>query len=177
MKSIRFKFSPEKARIAVHWMLSQGAKTDLHAILKACYFADKKHLNDHGRPIFGATYRAMKFGPVPIEIYEMLKGDPIWLADMETDRYPWILDGFRLQLIDNSDPDINGLSESNLQLIRDGFEKSCKMTFSERTKATHGSDWQAARLGFMSYEDMLEETEDKADRIAYLRESAPYMKI
>jgi hypothetical protein len=37
--------------------------------------------------------------------------------------------------------------------------------------------WQAARLGTMLYEDMLEDTPDKADRIAYLEQAAPFMRL
>jgi len=62
MGNIRFKFSAQKARAALHWMLAKAGDIDLHAALKACYFADKAHLNKFHRPIFGATYKAMKFG-------------------------------------------------------------------------------------------------------------------
>lgn len=51
------------------------------------------------------------------------------------------------------------------------------MTFNSRTEATHGPDWQAANLGIMSYEDMIEETENKRELVEYLRESGPYMRI
>jgi hypothetical protein len=68
-------------------------RLDLHTILKTCYFADKDHLNRNRRPIFGATYRAMRFGPVPLETYEMTKRDPIWLPELDADSYPWSLEG------------------------------------------------------------------------------------
>lgn len=102
--TIRFKFSAVKAFVAIQWMLQQRQRLDLHAILKTCYFADKAHLNEFGRPIFGATYRAMRFGPVPIEVYEMLKGESLWLAELETDRYPWVLEGYTIRLTDNAPP-------------------------------------------------------------------------
>ena len=54
-KTIRFKFSAPKAMAAVHWMVNEAPRVDLHTVLKTCYFADKAHLNKHGRPIFGAT--------------------------------------------------------------------------------------------------------------------------
>src|ERR1700684_2199264 len=104
MRHIRFKFSPIKGRAAIHWMVQQQPGVDLHAVLKACYFADKKHLNENRRPIFGATYRAMKWGPVPIEIYDMTKGEAYWLAELNATRYPWNLDGYHLYLPENDDP-------------------------------------------------------------------------
>lgn len=158
-------------------MVDQLAGVDLHTLLKACYFADKKHFNEHGRPIFGATYRAMKFGPVPMEIYEMAKGEALWLAELEADWYPWRLEGFRLRPTGNQAPDLEVLSQSDLEALQHGFQKSRTLTFNARTAATHGPDWQAAELGLMRYEDMLEDSADKAKRVAYLREAAPYIRL
>lgn len=177
MRPIRFRFSASKARAAILWMVTARPSVDLHTLLKACYFADKRHLNEYGRPIFGATYRAMKFGPVPLEIYEMAKGDAIWLAELGADRFPWNLRGYRLELSANEDPDMSVLSESDIDALRWGFERSCEMTFDERTAATHGADWQAARLGLMRYEDMIDESPGKADLVAYLREAAPVIRL
>lgn len=177
MKPIRFKFAPEKARAAIQWMLAQRPGIDLHALMKACYFADKKHLNEHGRPVFGATYRAMRFGPVPLEIYEMVKGEALWLADLGADSYPWRLEGYRLYLQKNDPPELDTLSESDMRALKYGFQKSITMSFNARTAATHGPDWQAANLGIMRYEDMIEESPEKPKKVAYLREAAPYIRI
>lgn len=149
----------------------------MHTLLKACYFADKAHLNKHGRPIFGATYRAMKFGPVPIEIYEMAKGEPLWLAELDAAVYPWRLDGFRLRLLDNDEPNLDVLSDTDFEELSEGFTQSRSMTFNERTSATHGRDWLSANLGFMVYEDMIDESPDKGIIVEYLRENAGRIRI
>jgi Protein of unknown function (DUF4065) len=177
MRPVRFKFSPAKALAAIHLIVSRLPNVDLHTLLKACYFADKKHLNSYGRPIFGARYRAMRFGPVPLEIYEMAKGEALWLAELERDHYPWRLAGFRLSLSDNVDPDLAALSESDLECIDFGLGESTRLNFNERTAATHGPDWQAAQLGTMKYEDMIEDTPRKGDLIKYLQENSQYMRL
>ena len=176
-KRITFKFAPEKALSAIVWMLERSTPLDLHTILKTCYFADKDHLNKHGRPIFGATYRAMKFGPVPLEIYEMTKGEPLWLPELEIGEYPWRMDGHHLCRLQNAPVDTVHLSKSDSIALKAAFERSSKMTFNERTAATHGRDWQAARLGTMRYEDMLNETPSKDELVAYLRETGPFLKL
>lgn len=177
MTRIRFKFAPEKARAALHWMVSEQPSIDLHAALKACYFADKEHLNAFQRPIFGATYRAMKFGPVPLEIYEMAKGEALWMAEIGTDRLPWQLTGYRLSRADNSEEDRSHLSESDQEHFASGLKRSLEMSFTERTAMTHGPDWQKAELGFMKYEDMLDDGPEKEDIIAYLKENARFIKL
>lgn len=174
---IRFRFSAEKALAAIHVILRKKRRLELHALLKACYFADKAHLAEHGRPVFGATYRAMRFGPVPLEIYEMAKSEPFWLAELGAQRFPWRLSGYTVELQDNTEPDVSALSDSDRVAVAHGLEMSMSMTFDERTAATHGPDWQAARLGVMRYEDMLPEGADKAEKIAYLREAAPFMRL
>lgn len=175
---IRFKFAANKARIAVHWLAGEHGSIDLHAALKACYFADKSHLNEHHRPIFGASYRAMRFGPVPLEIYEMMKGEPYWLAELRLDAFPWRLEGRRLVCTDNRGADLGELSESAAEHLRAGAARSLAMTFDERTAATHGPDWQAANLGMMRYEDMIDDTTpDKPEIVAYLRANGRYMRL
>lgn len=174
---IRFKFAPEKALTALHWMVREQPGIDLHAALKACYFADKDHLNEFHRPIFGARYRAMKFGPVPVEIYEMAKGEAIWLAELGLDRFPWRLDGFKLRLEDNQPEDRSVFSQSDTEAFEAGLARSLAMSFNDRTAATHGRDWQAAELGWMRYEDMLDDTDDKPEIIQYLRESARFVRL
>ncbi len=176
-KPIRFKFSPQKAMAAIHWMVCERQEVDLHTLLKACYFADKEHINKYNRPIFGAVYRAMKFGPVPIEIYEMAKGEALWLAEIGRDRYPWELRGYHLALCDNESPGMEPLSASDMEALRNGFQKSLGMTFNERTAATHCSDWQAAGLGLMNYEDMIEESSQKEDIVAYLKENSRRIRM
>ena len=158
MSEIRFKFAPDKAWDAIHWMVIQRPNIDLHTLLKACYFADKEHLNKHGRPFFGASYRAMKF-------------------DLGQDRYPWGIDGYRLSLLDNAEPLMESLSDSDKEEIAAALKKSMAMSFTQRTAATHGRDWQSARLGMMNYEDMIEESEEKTDLVAYLKEAAPVLRL
>lgn len=175
--AIRFKFAAEKAFAAIHWIVSHHHDVDLHASLKSCYFADKSHLNAFRRPIFGATYRAMKFGPVPLEIYEMMKGEAIWKAELGKDEFPWELAGYRLQSKLNAEPDMDSLSDSDLEHLEVGVRQSLEMNFTERTAATHGPDWQRADLGIMRYEDMINDGPEKEAIIAYLDANARYMRL
>lgn len=175
--TIRFKFSVPKALAAIHWMVAEHHDIDLHAALKSCYFADKSHLNEFGKPIFGATYKAMKFGPVPLEIYEMMKGEAIWLAEAGRESFPWQIQGFRLRSTDNSHADLSALSETDIEHLQAGVNRSLGMSFNERTAATHGQDWQAADLGYMRYEDMIEDGRDKAALVEYLEAHSRYMRL
>lgn len=175
--AIRFKFSPEKARAAIHWIVSAQHDIDLHAALKTFYFADKSHLNAYGRPIFGANYKAMRFGPVPLEVYEMIKGESLWLIESGVENFPWQLQGHRLKSTDNSEPNLDVLSATDILHFRDGLQRSIGMSFNERTSATHGRDWQKANMGIMSYEDMIDDGPNKQAIITHLEANALYMRL
>jgi hypothetical protein len=175
---MRFRFAARKAFAALQIIVERHDGIDLHAALKSCYFADKQHLNRFRRPIFGASYRAMRYGPVLLEIYEMAKGDPIRLAELGVEAFPWQLRGYCLYRSGGRNAVMSeALSQSDRDALDAGIALALSMTFDERTAATYGPDWQAARLGMMRYEDMLEETPNKAQIIEELRASAPFMRL
>jgi hypothetical protein len=165
------RFHPRKALAAIALMLRWAAAdgrgpADLHALLKACYFADKKHLNRHWRPVFGATYRAMAYGPVPLEIYELLKADPYRLEELGLESLPWRIQGYYVFPTTDADPDRRHLSDSDIAALRDGFQLARQLTFNERTAESHDRAWQRARHGLLDYADMVDA--DNPDREAIL---------
>lgn len=158
---IQFRFNPRKASQAVEWMLATANQpVDFHTILKTIYFADKRMLNEVGRPIFGATYRAMNFGPVPLEVYEMLKSEPYWLTELDLEDFPWTRSGYwvRLSRPPNHVPEPDDIAPLEMDILSEEFARSRGMTFNERTRETHGMDWvEGTRRPDerMAYEDMI----------------------
>jgi hypothetical protein len=164
---IRLLFRPRKALAAIclmlRWAREDGpGEADLHTLLKACYFADKAHLNAHRRPVFGATYRAMAYGPVPLEVYEMLKGEIYWLPEIDCDDYPWRSKGRYIVPTIDALVDPSSLSRSEEAALREGFLRARSLSFNERTAESHDIAWQRARNGLMSYADMVDP--DNPDR-------------
>lgn len=184
MPRIRFSFAPAKAIDAVSWMLRSGEKNgkerlDFYTILKSCYFADKQALAERHLPIFGAEYRAMNYGPVPIEIYEMLKCEPKWLmelAEKNVDTYPWTRqDHFvEMKIKSHNDMEYTSIARAELNIVERAFEKSSTMDFTQRTRETHEEDWLKGTRrprGLMHYEDMIpEDTPDREELIRDLLE-------
>ena len=143
-------------------LMTADKPLDFHTTLKTTYFADKRMLNEHWRPIFGATYRAMNYGPVPVEIYEMLKCEPYYLSELDLDDYPWERKGYRVSLIDpgRSDEILNptDIAEADMDILAEEFERSRKMSFNQRTEETHQMDWVRGIErpdGRIAYEDMI----------------------
>ena len=191
---ITFRFRPVKALEAVRWMLRTAKsdpadpadRLDVTTILKTCYFADKRAINEIGRPVFGARYMALELGPVPVEIAEMLKCDPVWLAEMAGDGvadYPWETGGCRVFLRPGHDGhgDCDSIAPIDMPLIEEEFARCRAMVFTQRTRETHATDWMMGferPSRFMDWEDMISETHpDRDGMIADLRENAPYFAL
>lgn len=175
--TVRYRFNAAKALQAIEYVVADAREVDLHTVLKSFYFGDKSHLNAFQQPIFGATYKAMKYGPVPLEVYEMVKSENLWLSELGLSAMPWRLQGFKLERTQNSDPSLDMLGDSEREHFLKAYEKSRYMNFTERTAATHGPDWQAANLGTMRYEDMIDPGPDRLDVISFMQETARHTRL
>jgi uncharacterized phage-associated protein len=68
----RFRFRPEKAAEAVDYIARARPGLTQYFVGKILYLADKAHFLDWGRPVTFDRYVAMKDGPVPSAIRNML---------------------------------------------------------------------------------------------------------
>src|SRR3972149_11325135 len=68
-----FKYDPENACQVILWIARRVRSANFHRSRKIAYFADRVHLQKYGRQICGDSYAAMRHGPVPSGIYDMLK--------------------------------------------------------------------------------------------------------
>jgi uncharacterized phage-associated protein len=69
--SIRYKFDAEKAIEVLLYIAERSP--NIYNALKVLYFADKEHLVKYGRLICGDSYVAMRHGPVPSGLYDIVK--------------------------------------------------------------------------------------------------------
>jgi uncharacterized phage-associated protein len=85
---LRFKMNWGKAVEGVHYLASIHRGITPYYIAKIFFYADKEHLADWGRSICGDFYVAMENGPVPSNIYNLVKREPFIdddiIADFDT---------------------------------------------------------------------------------------------
>lgn len=68
------EFNIESFIQPVLYILNKAGKPlDAHKISKILYFADREHLAKYGTTITDDKYIAMKYGPVPSNIYDIIK--------------------------------------------------------------------------------------------------------
>lgn len=145
MARIEFETNYAKAIEAILYVLEGQPSVNLYNVLKSIFEADKLHLNRHGRPVTGDTYIKMQYGTVPSAIYDMLKGDPIGLAELGEEAYPFFSQGYHLTAKRPANLDL--LSESDIEALDEGIRKYRDLPFHRVKEINHREPcWQAAQL-------------------------------
>lgn len=89
------RLNPQLAKIVevILFLVDEGARRGLtltqYDIVKSVFLADKRHLDEYGRPVTFDNYSAMLHGPVPSATYDMLKPNYEW-AYLGMETAPWV---------------------------------------------------------------------------------------
>lgn len=154
--AIKFNMNPQKAIEAVLWLISRG-QSNMYNIWKSLFAAEKYHLNHYGCPITGDQYVAMPHGTVPGRLYDMANAKEY-------------NDGFcrkNNELSANRLPNLDYLSESNIEALEYGFKEYENLGFAAVRDRNHAE--QAWRKNYnggsvpIPFEDMIEEKWLKED--------------
>lgn len=157
---ISFEYNKEKAIEMMIYIVSMIDGCDKHKLMKVCYFADLNHLENYGRPVTGNHYIKMEYGPVPSEVYDMVRR-PL------PDEYYVSVNGYQLVALRSAN--VKKLSKSDIRSIDYAINLLSDMSFEERTNISHGYAWQSSELNKeISFDLMLEEIGDK-ELISYIR--------
>jgi uncharacterized phage-associated protein len=141
---LNFTFDQETAISALLYVVRNVPKPTYHKVAKIMYFADVMHLERFGRTIFGAEYRAYEFGPVPHQWYGFWKAaekkpETHAFKDFFTvsrSKYPL------LEAI--AEPDLDQLSQSDLECLKASIEKWGNESFGKTTSVSHDTAWETA---------------------------------
>ena len=136
---IEVKPNRQKILEAIVFLVSEADRlkkiASQYDIVKSVFLADRKHLNEFGRPITFDRYVAMKHGPVPSTVYDFLKKNP------ENEELPWkrekvdetVFRFYAASRVYNDDI----LSESDKAALSDSFIIVKSLGFQQIRKLTH----------------------------------------
>lgn len=171
LQKINAMFRKDVAIQAILYVASKVRRKDIHKICKILYFADRDHLSTYGRTITGDVYIAMKYGPVPSnieDIFKAVRGTSYFskYAD-EFSGYFRFKNDYILEPL--REPDMDYLSESDVECLDKYILKCGDMPFGELTAMSHDIAWNASEKDrAMSITDILSEAGDSEDYISYI---------
>lgn len=95
MGRITFAFAPAKAVATLHYLaeiMSTPMRIEhpllrLKGVMAVLWIADVRHFQAAQRPITGTRWCAYPQGPVPIDILDLISGNPLWLAELPETEY------------------------------------------------------------------------------------------
>ncbi len=139
-------FDREKALNTVLYISKKLEKADFHKVFKILYFAEQKHLAKYGASILGDVFVAMKNGPVPSKIYDILQALRNELAfNVDTQfekKLIEVKDNHYIQPVGEFDLEL--LSETELECINESILENKTLSFSLLTNKSHDDAWKGA---------------------------------
>jgi uncharacterized phage-associated protein len=141
-----------KLKAVLLYILNKTGGLDYYRIFKIMYFADTEHLAKYGRKIIPDTFYALKFGPVPTNLFDMIKG--IKKSDETSTGYLELNDSISfadddaenvLLAKENYDPD--ELSQSDIEILDKSIKENSKSSFYHLCNKSHGVAWEKAKNG------------------------------
>lgn len=175
-----FEFKLDKGIEAVLYIAQNVDEPTFHRISKIIYFADRKHLEKYGRFICGDSYVAMKHGPVPSEIYDILKavrGDTVssfkpYEAPEKAKSAFSVQEQYEVKQLREASLDF--FSESDLECLNYSIEKYGSLSFGELTKLSHDQAWETAdENDFIEIEHIARTLNNAEELISYLQDQHP----
>jgi uncharacterized phage-associated protein len=175
-----FEFNIDKGIEEILYIIQKGANPTFHHISKVMYFADKEHLEKYGRLICGDNYVAMKHGPVPSRIYDILKfsrGDKLLFSIL-----PEVASKAKSSFSIQGQYEVNNLreanldffSESDLECLNNSIERYGRLPFDELTDLSHDEAWEAASENeFIEIEHIVATLDNADELIEHLQDQHP----
>ncbi|RST49352.1 type II toxin-antitoxin system antitoxin SocA domain-containing protein [Variovorax sp. DXTD-1] len=116
--------------------------------LKALYFADKRHLEKHGRMIYGETHSALPYGPVPQAAYDatrVLNGERL-ISDFDDEALRAGLrrakDDQQDKLVALRDADFSKLGHAERESLEWAIRYCADMSFEQVKAASHDTAYE-----------------------------------
>jgi uncharacterized phage-associated protein len=166
-------FDPAKAIETILFVAERLEDPTFHTVSKVLYFADKEHLQRYGRLICGDDYVAMKHGPVPSRIYDMMKF-PVGRSVLPEQQANSVNEAF---LVYNAycigpkrSADEARLSPSEIECLLDSIRQYGNKSFDELTELSHDQAWDSAdENDLISVEEIARTLPNSEELLEYLR--------
>lgn len=164
-----------------------SGSNDIYHIVKAAFYAQKEHFVNYGLPLFNDKIIALKFGPVPSLVYNVLRvargdSDPYRFCDDRLlSRLSAPIDFDAEYFYTTINPDMSCLSNSAIECLDSAIHQVSTMGFVELKNDTHGVEWSRAYNSRESHQmddiNIAREGGASQDMLQYLADTLEWDKM
>lgn len=138
---------PRAVREVIVYLAKRLQDPGFHQIAKLLYFADKLHLQRYGRLILGDRYVAMKYGPVPSFVYDMLKAARNANSAGTRELQPaFTVHSDGRTVLPLREADLDWISDSERECLDEAIRLYGQLSFQALTNLSHDKAWEETEI-------------------------------
>lgn len=166
---------PRTAREVIVYLAKRLQDPSFHRIAKLLYFADKLHLQRYGRLILGDRYVAMKYGPVPSFVYDMLKAARSASSAGTRESQPaFTVHSDGRTVLPLRSADLDWISDSERECLDEVIRRYGSRSFQALTDLSHDEAWrQTQENRFIELEQIAATLPDSESLLNHLLDPNP----
>lgn len=143
------RFDPRRAVELVLYVANKLRHPTFHSVSKVMYFADREHLSRYGSLLTSDSYVAMRHGPVPSAIYDLLKAaagrQDSFVPSLfsELTRNSLRVEG-RYRVTPLREANIELLSLAQRECLDESIRANGRLSFQRLARKSHDAAWKSA---------------------------------
>jgi uncharacterized phage-associated protein len=136
---MKFAVNTEKAVEAIAFIANERPRLSQKFFAKIFFYAEKWHLNEYGRPIVADTYIAMKQGPVPSAVRDIILEKWNWTEkpDNFDASIEMIDDSGLVKVVAKEGAEFTRLSNTDKAMLRRAIAVCADMSADELSTVSH----------------------------------------
>lgn len=131
----------------VLFILGKTGGVDFYHAFKILYFAEMKHLAKWGSGIVPDEFCALKYGPVPTQLYDAVKDlnhPRMILSEELSEVIQFAGEDAPNVLLPKREANLKYLSKSEIEALEQSIEENESLTFGQLMRKSHDEAWEEA---------------------------------
>jgi len=140
-------YDSKKLAELVLFILGKTGGVDFYHAFKILYFAEMKHLAKWGSGIVPDEFCALKYGPVPTQLYDAVKelNHPRMILSEElSEVIQFAGEDAPNVLLPKREANLKYLSKSEIEALEQSIEENESLTFGQLMRKSHDEAWEEA---------------------------------
>ena len=140
-------YDSKKLTELVLFILGKTGGVDFYHAFKILYFAEMKHLAKWGSGIVPDEFRALKYGPVPTQLYDAVKelNHPRMILSEElSEVIQFAGEDAPNVLLPKREANLKYISKSEIEALEQSIDENESLTFGQLMRKSHDEAWEEA---------------------------------